>query len=200
MAIGKRFKWLPLITFATAVLLMFIGVQFSLPPFTYLSLMFIGLTALLAGIQVIVSKEAFFLPIGDQALRRRSELYSGVAAQLWGIIFILLGLGFVLGGAAAVFIPEQAQATFDRLFDSAAGWGILITVIGIFIALYGLTRLLAGVAAVGSKARLRFHDVGYRLLGGFLLLLGVMLIGIGVLLLTAPEILVEFVMRLLGIP
>jgi hypothetical protein len=196
----KRFKSLPIVTFFVAALLTFIGVQFSRPPFTYLGLMFLGLTALLAGIQAIVTKEAFFLPIGDQALRRRSELYSGVAAQLWGVIFILFGLGFVFGGVAALFIPEQAQITFDRLFDSAAGWGILITAVGLFVALYGLARLLAGVAAVGSNVRLRFHDVSYRFLGGFLLLLGIVLIGIGTLLLTAPETLVELVMRLLGIP
>jgi len=183
-----------------AVLLMFIGVQFSLPSFTYLSVTFIGLTALLAGIQVIVTKEAFFLPHGEQALRQRSELYSGLAAQLWGVIFLLFGLGFVLGGATALFIPQQAQATVDRLFETAAGWGILLLVIGLFVALYGLTRLLAGVAAVGSRTRLRFHDVGYRLLGGFLLLLGMGLAIIGILLLISPETLVEFAMRLLGIP
>lgn len=144
----KQLQRLPLITFIASALFMFIGVQFSLPRFTFLALLFIGVTALLVGIQAIFTKEVFFLPTGEHARRRRSELYSGLTAQLWGVLFLLFELGFVIGGAAAIFIPEQAQATIDRLFESAAGWGLLLTLIGVLVSLYGATRLLAGAAAV----------------------------------------------------
>lgn len=195
---GKRFQWLLFITLIAAGVCSFIGIRFSLPPFNFLALILLGITSLLAGIQVVVKKEAFFLPRGERASRRRSELYSGLAAQLWGIIFILFGLGLLLGGAAALFIPEQAQATVDRLFDSAAGWGILLIVLGVLAGLYGLTRLLSGAAAVSR--RMVWRNAGYRLLGGFLLLLGIALVAVGVLLLTSPETLVEFLMRLFAIP
>lgn len=101
---GMKAPWtrLPLFTFFLAAGLMMAGQGLSLPRVTYLGAFALGFTAFVAGIEVIRTKKAFFLPTGAQSLRRHSESYSGVAARLWGVFFALAGFGAMLASVAAM--------------------------------------------------------------------------------------------------
>jgi hypothetical protein len=184
----KQLSWLPIILFFAAAGLMFAADRLALPALTFAGLTLLGLTAVISGIQVIVTRQAFFLPTGDQSLRRRSESYSGLAAQLWGVMFVLFGLIFILIGVIGFGNPEGAFGFVEQALETSAGWGALLFIIGVFVTLYGVTRILAGGAHTsGSSTRLRLRDMGYRLFGGILLMVGLLLLALGFILFTSPE-------------
>jgi hypothetical protein len=176
--------WAKIGLFFLAVALLFGGGRLGLPFLTALGwLVFSGL-AVFTGVEVIVTREASFF-------RRRSghvtgrDTYSGCAAQLWGAMFVLFGLGLSLGSLAAMLAPEQTLGLIDRALDEAWGWGILIAVLGSFTYLYGLARVLAGGAEPSRKRGIR--HLGYRLFGAAVLLAGLGLVGIGLVLVVFPD-------------
>jgi hypothetical protein len=124
-----------------------------------------------------------------------SESYSGCAAQLWGAIFVLFGLGLVLGAVAALIMPEQARALLDQALEQPWGWGGLLVIVGFLAAMYGLARVLAGgatsVRGVGEAVR----HVGYRAFGAACLLTGAGLIALGLMLIVSPERLSAFLQQ-----
>lgn len=185
----KLLIWVPIILFFGAAGLMAAADQLALPALTFAGLVLLGLCAVLSGIQVIITRQAFFLPSGDQSLRRRAESYSGLAAQLWGVFFVLFGLIFILAGLIGFGRPERVMALIDQSLETPAGWGVLLFTIGVFVALYGLTRILAGSASTGTGIQARLRDIGYRMFGGLALIFGLLLLALGFILLTSPEIL-----------
>ena len=191
----QRLSWLPIITFFLAFGLMFAGQNLDIPRLTAAGFLFLGITAILVGIQVIWTKEAFFLPSGDQASRGRAEHYSGLSAQLWGVFFLLAGLGASLASLAALLNPAAAQTFLAQFLDTPAGWGALLIGLGIFVSLYGLTRLLAGAAMVTLTFGARFKDLGYRGLGALSLLIGLGLLILGLALILAPDLLLTWVKK-----
>lgn len=181
-------SWLPIILFFLAAGLMFAADRLGLPALTFAGVIVLGVTAIVVGIQVIVTREAFFLPTGDQSLRRRAESYSGLAAQIWGVMFVLFGLIFIGVGVIGLGNPEGAFGFVEQALETSAGWGALLFVIGVFITLYGFTRLLAGGAHTsGSSARLQLRDMVYRLFGFVVLVAGLLLLALGYILFASPE-------------
>src|SRR5690606_5761449 len=81
--------------FFLAVILMFAADRLGLPALRFAAVIVIGVTAVAAGIQIIITRDAFFLPVGRNSLRSRAESCSGLAAQIWGVIFVLFGLSFI---------------------------------------------------------------------------------------------------------
>lgn len=191
----KQFPfWFKIAMVFLAVLLLFAAERLHLPALAPLGWVVFGVLALLVGLEVIVTREASFS-------RRRadhvvgSELYSGCAAQLWGLMFVLFGLGLALGALAALVRPQQAQAILDQALEEPWGWGILIASLGVFVTLYGLARLLAGGAATVYGFWQRVRYVGYQVQGGVYLLIGVGLVTLGLMLITSPELLTAFIQQ-----
>jgi hypothetical protein len=178
---------LSIIFFFLAAALTFAGAQLGLPALSYTGFMSLGLASLAAGGRVVLTGQAFFLPAGDQSLRRKSEHFTGPAARLWGFIFILFGLVTAVAGLAGVFFPVQAVAFLDRALDTPLGWGILSLLFGAGMTLYGLTRLLGGGGRSGPGALVRLRDAGYRLFGLACLLIGLGLAGLGLVSVIAPH-------------
>jgi hypothetical protein len=183
----KLFAWLPIVLFFAAAGSMFAADQLALPALTFAGLMLLGLCAVLSGIQVVVTRQAFFLPSGSQSLRRRAESYSGPAAQLWGVFFVLFGLIFLAVGVLGLRAPGQVFSFVEQALETPAGWGALLFTGGIFVTLYSLTRILAGGASTGAGIQAQLRDVGYRLFGGVVLLIGLSLLALGFILFTSPE-------------
>ena len=181
-------SWLPIILFFLAAGLMFAADRLGLPALTFAGVTVLGVTALVVGVQVIVRREAFFLPSGRDSLRRRAESYSGLAAQIWGVMFVLFGLILLGVGVIGLGNPGQAFGFLEQALDTSAGWGALLFIIGVFVTLYGAARLLAGGAHTsGSSARLQLRDMGYRLFGFVVLVAGLALLGLGYILFASPE-------------
>jgi len=183
--------WLEIALFALACLFFFAGERFDLPSLLFLGVMSLGGLGLVLGVEVIVKRQASFsIRRADHVIG--SESYSGCAAQLWGLMFVLFGLGFILGALAGLFQPREARGMVDQAFATPLGWGILSSVIGIFLSTYGLTRLLAGSAGVARNLLGHARNVGYRLFGLLCLLIGGGLVVLGLALIFAPETLTTF--------
>ena len=182
-------SWIPILLFFGAGGLMFAAERLAMPALTFGGLILLGLCAIVSGIQVIITRQAFFLPSGRDSVRRRAESYSGLAAQLWGVMFVLFGLIFMGIGLLGIRSPGQVFAYFEQALETSAGWGALLFTIGVFVTLYGATRILAGDASTGSDFQVRLRDIGYRLFGGAALFFGLLLLALGYILFTSPEML-----------
>ena len=181
----KLISWLPILLFFAAAGSMFAADRLAMPALTFAGLVLLGLCAVVSGIQVMVTRQAFFLPGGRDVLRRRAESYSGLAAQLWGVMFVLFGLIFIGIGLVGFRSPGQVFAYLEQALETSAGWGALLMIIGVFLSLYAATRILAGGASTGSG--LPWRDLGYRLFGGAALIVGLLLLALGYLLFASPE-------------
>jgi hypothetical protein len=189
----KQFPlWFKIAMFFLAVLLIFAAERLPLPALTPLGWVVFGVLALLVGLEVIVTQETSFFRLWDDYVVG-SEVYSGCAAQLWGLMFVLFGLGLALGALAALVRPQQAQAVLDQALEEPWGWGILIGGLGVFVTLYSLARLLAGGAATVYGFWQRVRHVGYQVLGGVYLLISAGLVALGLMLISSPEILNAFI-------
>lgn len=178
--------WPKIVLFGLACLLIFAGMQLPLPFLTLLGWLVFGILGLFLGLEVIVTRQAsFYRRHADQVVG--SESYSGCAAQLWGGMFVLFGLGLVLGALAALIRPQQARAVLDQALEQPWGWGILIAGLGVFVAMYGLARLLAGGAMTVRGVGQAVRHVGYRAFGVACLLIGAGLMALGLMLITSPE-------------
>jgi hypothetical protein len=183
--------WLKIGLFALACILMFAGERFHLPALIFLGTMSLGILSLFLGVEVIIKREASFRTRRAESVIG-SESYSGCAAQVWGFMFILFGLGLALGALAGLIQPQQARTALERALETPLGWGILSAILGVFIFLYGLARILAGGAAISKNAWSGLRDAGYRMFGGLCLLFGGGLIGLGLILITSPETIIEY--------
>jgi hypothetical protein len=186
--------WSEIVLFALTCLTIFAGQRLGMPPLTFLGVLFLGVLAIVLGVDVIVRREASFRT-RRAGLVTGSQQYSGVAAQIWGIFFVLAGIGCILAAVTALLMPDRAQEFIDRAFETSLGWGLLATIIGVFLSLYGLSRLLAGGAATVSNLSGRMRDAGYRLFGGACLIIGVGLVALGLTLAFSPETLDAFISR-----
>lgn len=178
--------WLEIILFALACLFLFAGERFDLPSLLFLGVMSLGGLGLVLGVEVIMKRQASFnIRRADHVIG--SENYSGCAAQLWGLMFVLFGLSFILAALAGLFQPREARVLIDQAFATTLGWGLLGTAIGIFLSTYGLTRLLAGSARAARNLLGHARDLGYRLFGLLCLLIGGGLGALGLTLIFSPE-------------
>lgn len=195
----KVWTWLPLFLFFLAGGFVFVGQRLGGTRVIAAGFLCLGLAAVIAGLEFIRSKQAFFLP-SSRTGRRRSESFSGLPAQLWGVVFVLAGLGVGLAAMAAIMAPEAARAWLEQAMDTAAGWGLLSLILGVFLGLYGLIRLLGGSGWAQSGLYSRAANVGYRGMGGLFLVLSLLLVGVGLLLLLSPDTLLGWVEQTIPLP
>jgi hypothetical protein len=179
-------SWSSIACFVLAAVLTFAGTQLKLPVLTHAGILSLGGAALAAGIQVILTGEAFFLPTGAQSLRRKAEHFTGLAARLWGVFFLLFGLVLSFAGLGGMFLPGRTESLIRSALDTPPGWGILSLVLGAGGILYGLTRVIGEGGRYEANALTRLRDAGYRLFGLLCLLMGVGLAGLGLILVFAP--------------
>jgi hypothetical protein len=182
---SRRMLWLQLILLGLAGALLYAGSQSGQPTLTKvgisLGIASIGMFVLVSGIQAIVTKKIGFEP------RRRNfgprEFYTGLTAQLWGILFIAFAvLFFILAGITWLY-PGGAEAFWADLLGSALGWGIILLCIGLTAVTTGIIRLLAGSAGYYTG----LADFVERASGIIPLLIGLGMTTSGLLLIVVPE-------------
>jgi hypothetical protein len=159
---------------------MYAGVQLSLPILTNLGTASIGALALVGGVQAIITRR-----LGFETRQRnfgRIAMYTGLAAQLWGILFIAFALlVFLLTGIAWLY-PGGAEAFWANFLGQPWGWGILLLGIGLAVVVNGVIRLLAGSAGYFKG----LPDLVERISGFIPLLIGLGLASAGLWLIIAP--------------
>jgi hypothetical protein len=150
---------------------------------TYLGILSIGAFALISGIHAIVTKKVGFEP-RNPATFGRTELYTGLAAVLWGVLFIAFAiLLFILAGVTWRY-PGGAQPFLTDFLAKPWGWGIILLGIGLTAMTSGFIRLLAGSAGYYTG----LADLVQRISGAIPLLLGLGVATAGLLLIIAPNL------------
>jgi hypothetical protein len=159
---------------------MYAGIHLGLPILTDLGTTSIGAFALVGGIQAIRTKR-----LGFETRQRnfgRISMYTGLAAQLLGILFIAFAiLVFFLTGIAWLY-PGGAEAFWANFLGQPWGWGILLFGIGLAVMVNGVIRLLAGSAGYYKG----LPDQVERISGVIPLLFGLGLVTAGLWLIIAP--------------
>jgi hypothetical protein len=146
---------------ALALLVTWIGIRYRIPAIIALVLCGLAVFAFVTGVQMIVTRRAQ-IPTGGNRSHRK-EYHTGLGAQLWGMMFILMSA--FPGAVAFVFWRYGNEPPADlvtRLVASPLISGVVIVATGAGIVMYGLTRLIAGNAPF-AETKLRPIE---RMLGG----------------------------------
>lgn len=176
----RRSDWVEIALLVLSFALMYAGVQLGLPALINLGGFSIGAFALVGGVQAIITKR-----LGFETRQRNfgpRELYTGLAAQLWGVLFIAFAiLVFILVGIAWIY-PGGAEAFWANFLGQTWGWGIILLGIGLTLVVNGIIRLMAGSAGYYKGVA----DLVERISGVIPLLIGLGLAALGFLLIIAP--------------
>jgi len=180
---SRRLIWILIILLGLGALLLKTMPQLNTPAVTSLVVTGIGIFVLAAGVQTLRSKK-----IGFESKRANfgpTEVYRGLAAQLYGILFILFALLiFALVGVIWLY-PGGIEAFLAAFFAQSWGWGVVITAIGLVAIVSGVIRLMAGSAGYYKGVA----DKVERISGLLPLLFGLLLGLIGLLLILVPDLL-----------
>lgn len=175
--------------------LAFAGEQLSVPFLTSLALPFAGLLLMVFGTEQITTRLGVYRG-GVANYAQAVETYKALVEQLWGLIFIGLGLMLIASGALEWLGAGSAESIWVGILDSPTGVGLVLAGIGLMTILHGLIRMLAG-SGEANVGRLRgLTDLLDRVAGGGTLVLGVMLSFVGFVLLVAPDLVTGFIARL----
>jgi len=150
--------------------LVYLAEEYKLSFLIPIALAGFGLFAVWLGVDTFVQGRIQLL---DRLYSRR-EYYSGAMARLLAIIIFLFGAGVTLYAAWEWFQPGVAGATMARLVNSARGWGIILSVSGFFMALFGILRVVAG-SAWKKEERNGLVDFGFRMRGLIGMIIGLLL-------------------------
>ncbi|MGE5303285.1 MAG: hypothetical protein ACM3TN_08140 [Alphaproteobacteria bacterium] len=150
---------------------------------TYVGIVSIGAFALVSGIHAIVTKKVGFEP-RNPATFGRTEIYTGLAAKLWGALFIAFAiLLFILAGVTWLY-PGGAEAFWTDFLTKPWGWGIILLGIGLTVMTSGFIRLMAGSAGYYTG----LADLVERISGAIPFVLGLGMATAGLLLIIAPNL------------
>ena len=181
----RKSDWVELALLGLAFVLMYAGVQLKVTALINLGGACIGAFALVAGIQALRTKR-----VGFETRQRNFgpiSTYTGLAAELLGILFIGFGVVvFALAGAAS-FYPGGAAAFWARFLGQPWGWGIILLGIGLALVINGVIRLLAGSAGYYRG----LADLVERISGILPLLLGFGMTIAGLLLIAVPDLVIS---------
>lgn len=183
----KKSDWIQLALLGLAFVLMYAGTQLGLPVLINLGSASIGAFALVGGIQAIVTKR-----LGFETRQRNFgpvEMYTGLAAQLWGVLFIAFALLVFFLTGVSWFYHGGAEAFWADFLGHTWGWGILLLGIGLTLVVNGVIRLLAGSAGYYKG----LTDLVQRISGIIPLLIGLGMTIVGLLLLVVPGLIMGLI-------
>lgn len=133
---------LQLTVFLVGLAVVFVGFHYEVPTIVAATCLGLGLFVILVGLGMVVKRRAE-VPVGeDSGERGPREYHSGVTAQLWGLLYVVMGAGLALVGVYATF-PAATSVAAGRLLEGPLARDVVVAGAGALFCVYGLTRLLA---------------------------------------------------------
>jgi hypothetical protein len=115
----------------------------------------------------------------------RTETYHGRTAQLWGIIFIFMGICLLVVAVLNLTLKGGMEEFWSILLGTNWGWGIVLVCIGLVVLMMGFIRLIAGSGGYYTG----LQDKVARISGIIPTIFGAGLVLIGIILLFFPDLL-----------
>ena len=174
----------------------YLGIKYENPIVIGLAIGGTGVYGILAGIQMITSKRAEVPTSGGGSAHK--EYHTGIAAQLWGFLYILFGVITILIALGMSVPGETSKAWLEAFFARPSGMGWFMIIAGGMILLFGIIRLISGNAPYAETKLVPFE----RIIGGISSsILGLVILGIGLWLILSPSTLkafFEYLISLIG--
>ncbi len=158
--------------------------QFSFSAAYSIAVGLFGLSALAEGWRLIVYRQGNLVQV-----QSGNAHYADLAAQLWGILLAAGACLLFMLAAAGLLVNGGAEAFWADFLSKPYGWSMLLFVGGGGLGIYGVIRLLENVAWKPKDFKSRMYILGEIFKGGFSILVGVVLFGIGIRMLLASDFL-----------
>ena len=158
------------------------GIHYRIPSIVAAVCVGLALFAGVSGLRMVVTRTAVIAT--SDSLDAHKEYHTGVSAQLYGVLFLMISVPLgAFGIAYWLHGGDPPAALMDRMLRSPLISGLAIVATGTIIALYGLTRLVPGNETfVETKIR----PFERRLVGGYVVGVGLLIATIGVVRAAAP--------------
>ena len=200
---GSPTRWTTRVTFTSVevVLVLLTGAlafasdQFGLPVLNDPALLCAGLLLLVLGIERIVGRLAA-LGSGFGSFAQAVETYKAVVEQLWGLIFLGIGLMMITKAALGWLAPGSADTIWNGMLNSPTTIGLALGGVGLMTTVHGLIRTLAGSRGAEDGRVQGFSDLLDRLVGAGTLLFGALLSVAGFAVLLAPDLIQNLLAQL----
>jgi hypothetical protein len=160
------------------------GEYFNMPRLYSVAIIAFGMIGVAGGLKAIVTGKAHSgrTRIVD---KKYIERYSGAPARMLGVVLLLGGLLFVVGGAISGVSPSGLGDLGDRILGSPRAWGLILAFAGTLVTLMGIVRAKTGSAATpGTYGEMAEAEI--RGGGMMATLAGVIMLVPAVVLIVAP--------------
>jgi hypothetical protein len=164
--------------------LAFLGDQFSVQVLMDLAMVCFGALIVAIGMEEIIGRLDMYRG-GASNLGQMAGLYQGLAAQLWGLVFILIGLGLV-GMILTKWLAPGAASKWSDVIGSRSGIALMLGLMGLMVTLNGLIHMLVGEGPAKPGMLSTLSNVLSRLGGTATFLFGLGMSGVALVLLVAP--------------
>lgn len=138
------------------------GNHFDLPWLTAVSVLFIGIIALVGGIGIIIRGKA---KLGKVRISNPNyiERYRGLSARLMGLFISFAGLVFISLAVAGLLYRGGANIFLTNLAESKYGLTLILGMAGLIGMAWGIVRFMTGTAtAPGTHARHIEFSIKFR--------------------------------------
>ena len=159
----------------------YLGVKYRVPWVIGLLLGAAGLYGMFAGVRMIVSRRAE-IPTSS-GTSAHLEYHTGLAARLWGVLFLMFGTVAIALAWNVWFLPEGDGAFVRVIAASPLLSGSIISTAGLGVGFYGLTRLLAPRETFRETKLNRFEQIFRGVLFSFM---GLAILSAGLVRMAAP--------------
>lgn len=173
-----------LITLALLVLILggAVGIQYRIPVVVAGVCVALALFAGVSGLRMVVTRTAV-IALND-SLDTNKEYHTGLSAQLYGVIFLILSVPLgAFGVTYWLHGGHPPAALMERLVRSPLVSGLAVAAAGTMVTLYGLTRLVPGNETFVETS---IRPLARRLIGAYVVCVGVLVAAMGVVRATAP--------------
>jgi hypothetical protein len=176
--------------------IVYAGEYFNLPRLKLVVVLGLGVFACINGVRILMQGEAFE---GRIKVSNSNDIprYADLSEMLIGAIQVIIGLMIIGLSLLEIFKPGGAGAFVDRLVSSTVGLASVIALAGIFMAVFGVIRILSGRATspgTGSK----LNEMGIKAGGAITALVGFSLLLLAIWLALSPSSLKDVFGRLLN--
>lgn len=180
---SKHLLWIQISLLLLAGLFFFTGTRLDIPPLVSAALLCLSMFLFVGGMDMLINRKMGFFT--QQRNFGPREIYTGLPAQLWGLIFIFFGLCVLVVSVLNIVLQGGMEEFWSIVLGTHWGLGILLLSIGMVVLTMGFIRLMAGSGGYYTG----WKDTIDRISGVIPTVIGVVFLVVGFVVLFFPNLL-----------